>query len=243
MGGLSDASRAAGFLADKYRAVDLKGFCKALWLPVSGTKAQMAERIAAKASELSKVLRAKRAVTPVDEHGIPITPVIPSAPVITSATLVTPFFDDVPDVDEVIHEICRPPTSSTSTTTLVQSHSTASSTCASLPTNFVTLPGDEEELMSLLAAPASGDDRLPDGLAQLPGGDRPVTQPVNPPAGMVTGEDTPDWGVRGAELGAEDSTGAPRPGGDIFEPTDAEASVRPYVTPVLATLVDPYKEL
>ncbi|CAE7947893.1 unnamed protein product [Symbiodinium sp. KB8] len=27
--GLSDESRAAGFLADKYRAVDLKGFCKA----------------------------------------------------------------------------------------------------------------------------------------------------------------------------------------------------------------------
>jgi len=61
MGGLSDTGRAAGFLADKYRAVDLKGFCKALWLPVSGTKVQMAERIAAKASELSKVLRAKRA--------------------------------------------------------------------------------------------------------------------------------------------------------------------------------------
>ncbi|CAE7799583.1 unnamed protein product [Symbiodinium sp. KB8] len=103
MGGLSDASRAAGFLADKYRAVDLKGFCKALWLPVSGTKAQMAERIAAKASELSKVLRAKRA--------------------------------------------------------------------------------------GLGAAPSSNSHG-----AQ----------------------------VRGAELGAEDSTGAPRPGGDIFEPTDAE---------------------
>lgn len=103
MGGLSDASRASGFLADKYRAVDLKGFCKALWLPVSGTKAQMAERIAAKASELSKVLRAKRA--------------------------------------------------------------------------------------GLGAAPSSNSHG-----AQ----------------------------VRGAELGAEDSTGAPRPGGDIFEPTDAE---------------------
>ena len=54
--------------------------------------------------------------------------------------------------------------------------------------------------MSLLAAPASGDDRLPDGLAQLPGGDRPVTQPVNPPAGMVTGEDTPDWGASDDEF-------------------------------------------
>ncbi|CAE7578297.1 unnamed protein product [Symbiodinium natans] len=61
LGNQSDAERAMGFLVDKYRAVDLKDFCKALQMPISGTKASLAERIAAKAGELSKVLHAKRA--------------------------------------------------------------------------------------------------------------------------------------------------------------------------------------
>ncbi|CAE7238856.1 unnamed protein product, partial [Symbiodinium microadriaticum] len=69
------------------------------------------------------VLTACTPVTPFDDRGVPIplTPTIPSAPVITSATPVTPFFEDedVPDVGDVLEEICggRSSTSTTSSTT------------------------------------------------------------------------------------------------------------------------------
>ncbi|CAE7210175.1 unnamed protein product, partial [Symbiodinium necroappetens] len=62
------------------------------------------------------IVTAVTPVTPFDERGRPITPVIPSAPVITSATPMTPFPEDVPEVDDVIQEICGPSSSSTTTT-------------------------------------------------------------------------------------------------------------------------------
>ena len=62
------------------------------------------------------IVTADTPVTPFDDRGIPITPTIPSAPVITSATPVTPNLDDVPEVDDVIQEICGASSSSTTTT-------------------------------------------------------------------------------------------------------------------------------
>ena len=64
------------------------------------------------------IITAVTPVTPFDERGHPIiTPIIPSAPVITSTTPMTPFPEDVPEVDEVIQEICGPLSSSSTTTT------------------------------------------------------------------------------------------------------------------------------
>jgi len=43
-GGLPDLRRGISFLEDKYKSAELKGLCKQLFLPVSGTKAELAQR-------------------------------------------------------------------------------------------------------------------------------------------------------------------------------------------------------